>query len=280
MPLPENRYDLSDKTYRLITDFIYNASCLRFDQSSKCMIHRRLNSRVEELQLDSFEKYYFYLRYHPNREIEMDLIFDLIATHETYFFREQTQLNAFTDEIVPQLTENRNLSRSLRIWCAGCSSGEEPYTVAMLCRQHPLLENWDVNIFASDISQKMIHAARRGVYGENAFRSTKDAIKDAHFDRTPEHLYRIHDEIKRMVTFMKLNLLDEDRIGLLGQMDAVFCRNVIIYFDAEAKKKIISMFYRKLRSGAYLLLGQAESLAALSTQFHLRYLMNDMVYQK
>ncbi|MGH9857422.1 MAG: CheR family methyltransferase [Acidobacteriota bacterium] len=276
----ENRYPLTDHTYRLIADLIYSASGLRFDQSAKFMIHRRLAPRLDELELDSFEKYYFHLRYHPNRDAEMDIIFDSIATHETYFFREQAQLNAFTNEIIPQLVENRNQSQTLRIWCAGCASGEEPYTVAILCRQHPLLQDWNLDIFASDISQKMIHAARRGIFGKGAFRSTTNDVRAAHFERIEENLYRIHDEIKQMVTFMKLNLLNEDRIGILGEMDAIFCRNVIIYFDVEAKKKIISMFYRKIRSGGYLLLGHAESLAALSTQFHLRHLKSDMVYQK
>jgi chemotaxis protein methyltransferase CheR len=276
----ETRYPLTDLTYRLISDLIYSASGLRFDQSAKFMIHRRLIPRLDDLQLDSFEKYYSYLRYHPNRDAEMDLIFDLIATHETYFFREQAQLNAFTNEIIPQLAETRNQSRTLRIWCAGCSSGEEPYTIAILCRRHPLLQGWNLCILASDISQKMIHAARRGIYGEAAFRSTTEDVKADYFEKTEENLYRIHDDIKQMVTFMKLNLLNEDRIGIIGEMDAIFCRNVIIYFDLEAKKRIISMFYRKLRAGGYLLLGHAESLAALSTQFQLRHLKSDMVYQK
>jgi chemotaxis protein methyltransferase CheR len=276
----ENRYPLTDDTYRQITDLIYSASGLRFDQSAKFMIHRRLTPRLDALELDSFEKYYFYLRYHPDRDTEMDIIFDSIATHETYFFREQAQLNAFTNEIIPQLVENRNPSQTLRIWCAGCSSGEEPYTVAILCRQHPLLKGRKLDIFASDISQTMIHAARRGIYGDAAFRSTTDDVKAVYFERTEENLYRIHDDIKQMVTFMKLNLLNEERIGILGEMDTIFCRNVIIYFDVEAKNRIISMFYRKLRSGGYLLLGHAESLAALSTQFHLRHLKSDMVYQK
>jgi chemotaxis protein methyltransferase CheR len=276
----ENRYPLTDHTYRQIVDLIYNASGLRFDPSAKFMIHRRLSSRLDELELDSFEKYYFYLRYHPNRDAEMDIIFDSIATHETYFFREQAQLNAFTNEIIPSLAKDRNQSRTLRIWCAGCSSGEEPYTVAILCDQHPLLQNWNLNIFASDISQKMIHAARQGIYGEAAFRSTTEDVRAAHFERTEQNLYRIHDDIKQLVTFMKLNLLDEDRIAILAEMDAIFCRNVIIYFDVEAKKRIIATFYRKLRAGGYLLLGHSESLSALSTQFHLRHLKSDMVYQK
>jgi chemotaxis protein methyltransferase CheR len=275
-----NHYPLDNNTYRQLTDLINACSGLRFDPSSKLMIYRRLESRLRSLQLDSFEKYYYYLRYDPNREAEMDVIFDLITTHETYFFREERQLLAFTNEIIPQLIEARKQFHALRIWCAGCSSGEEPYTVAILCRQLPELRNWNVEIFASDISQKMIHLARRGIYGENSFRSTKDVAKCIYFDKTEENQYRIHDEIKQMVTFMKLNLLDDRRVGVFGEMDVIFCRNVIIYFDLQAKKKIIENFFHKLRQGGYLLLGHSESLLNLNTSFKLRHLKNDMVYQK
>ncbi|MCI0414805.1 protein-glutamate O-methyltransferase CheR [bacterium] len=280
MGLETNHFPLDDNTYRQLTDLIHNCSGLRFDPSAKFMIQRRLEPRLLSLQLDSFEKYYYYLRYDPNRETEMDVIFDLITTHETYFFREEPQLLAFTNEIIPQLMEVRKQFRTIRIWCAGCSSGEEPYTVAILCRQLPELQNWNVEIFASDISQKMIHAARRGIYGENSFRSTKNLVKCVYFDKTNENQYRIHDEIKQMVTFMKLNLLDDRRVGVFGEMDVIFCRNVIIYFDREAKKKIVENFFHKLRQGGYLLLGHSESLLNLTTSFKLRHLTNDMVYQK
>lgn len=280
MSLPSNPYNLSDDTYRQITDLIYSASGLRFDRTSKSMIHRRLAERLQSLQLDSFEKYYLYLRHHPNREAEFDRIYDLIATHETYFFREEGQLKAFSEEIIPELTESPKHARTLKIWCAGCASGEEPYTIAILCRRHSELKGWKVDIFASDISQKMIRDSRRGIYGESSFRSTSEEIKESCFDQLENHRYRIHDDIKQMVTFMKVNLLDDERISLLGEMDVIFCRNVIIYFDAKAKRKIIETFHQKLRPGGYLLLGHAESLVALSTQFHLVHLKNDMVYQK
>jgi chemotaxis protein methyltransferase CheR len=126
----------------------------------------------------------------------------------------------------------------------------------------------------------MIHLARRGIYGENSFRSTKQLAKCTYFDKKAENQYRIHDEIKQMVTFMKLNLLDDRRVGVFGEIDVIFCRNVIIYFDLEAKKKIIENFFHKLREGGYLLLGHSESLLSLNTSFKLRHLKNDMVYQK
>lgn len=273
-------FELSDNTYRLISDFVYQNSGLRYDETSKFIFQKRLSNRIRELKLDSFEKYYYYLMYHPSREAELEAIFDLITTNETYFFREERQLHAFTEDILPEITQEKKESKTMRVWSAGCSSGEEPYTIAMLCRQSPLLESWDVDIFASDISQRVIQTARRGVYGEASFRSTEENLRHRFFDRTPENKFRIKDEVRQMVTFGKLNLLDDQKTGIFSELDVIFCRNVIIYFDIDAKKKVIENFYKKLRKGGFLLLGHSESLLSLSTKFKLRHMKHDMVYQK
>lgn len=277
---PSNTLELSDQTFRQLSDFIYVNSGLRYDETSKYVIQRRLTPRVHELRLESFEKYYYYLMYNPNREQELETIFDLITINETYFFREDRQLRAFQDEILPEVQGYRKEAKTIRIWSAGCSTGEEAYTIAMLCSQLPALTGWDVDIFASDISQKVIQTARRGIYGESSFRMTKDNARLLYFDRTPDNKFRIKEDIRRMVTFGKVNLLDEQKTGMFSELDIIFCRNVIIYFDVEAKKKVIENFYRKLRREGFLLLGHSESLLSLSTKFKLRHMKNDMVYQK
>ena len=277
---PSNNLELSDQTFRQLSDFIYANSGLRYDESSKYVIQRRLTSRIRELRMDSFEKYFYYLTYSPNRDTELEVIFDLITINETYFFREERQLRAFREEVIHEAMAYRKENKSLRIWSAGCSTGEEPYTIAMLCSQIPELEGWDVDIFASDISQKVIQTARRGIYSESSFRSTEDGMRTRFFDSTPDSKFRIKEDIRRMVTFGKVNLLDEQKTGIFSELDVIFCRNVIIYFDVEAKKKVIENFYRKLRKEGFLLLGHAESLLSLSTKFKLRHMKHDMVYQK
>lgn len=280
MLFTSNSFELNDNTYRLITDFIYQNSGLRYDESSKFVLQKRLVTRIHELKLDSFEKYYYYLMYHANREAELEAMFDIITVNETYFFREERQLHAFTDEIVSEIMCEKKESKTLRIWSAGCSTGEEAYTIAMLCMEKPELAGWDIDIFASDISQRVIQVARRGVYGESSFRCTEDRLRARYFEKTPENKYRIKDDVRQMVTFGKLNLLDDQKTGIFSELDLIFCRNVIIYFDVPAKKKVIENFYRKLRRNGYLLLGHSESLLSLSTKFKLRHLKNDMVYQK
>jgi chemotaxis protein methyltransferase CheR len=280
MLFAKNSFELNDNTFRLITDFLYQNSGLRYDESSKYVLQKRLVTRIHELKLDSFEKYYYYLMYHANREAELDAVFDLITVNETYFFREDRQLKAFTDEILPEVVQEKKNTRTLRIWSAGCSTGEEPYTIAMLCMMMPEVQGWDIDIFASDISQRVIQMARRGIYGESAFRSTEERFRSRFFTRTPDSKYRINDDVRQMVTFGKVNLLDEQKTGIFSELDLIFCRNVIIYFDVSAKKKVIENFYRKLKRNGFLLLGHSESLLSLSTKFKLRHLKNDMVYQK
>lgn len=272
--------ELSDQTFRQLTGLIYSNSGLRFEDSSKYMIRRRLSPRVRELKLDSFEKYYYYLLYHANREPELEIIFDLLTVNETYFFREERQLQAFSEEIIPLIVEEKKDNRVLRIWSAGCSTGEEPYTIAMLCCASGLLRDWEVDIFASDISQRVIQTARRGTFSQTSFRNMPDGLQERYFEKLADNRYRITDGIKQMVTFGKVNLFDEHKTGILNEVDLIFCRNVIIYFDVEAKKKVIETFYRKLRKNGFLLLGHAESLLSLSTKFKLTHFRNDMVYQK
>src|SRR5580765_5519386 len=142
MLIGSNSYELNDSTYRLLTDFIYQNSGLRYDESSKYILQKRLSPRVRELNLDSFDKYYYYLMYHPNREMELEAIFDLITINETYFFREDRQLRAFQEEILPEVMTVRRDTKTLRIWSAGCSTGEEPFTIAMMCKQMPELAGW------------------------------------------------------------------------------------------------------------------------------------------
>jgi chemotaxis protein methyltransferase CheR len=280
MPDQNEHLELSDQTFLQLTGLIYSNSGLRFEDSSKYMIRRRLSPRVRELKLDSFEKYYYYLLYHANRESELEIIFDLLTVNETYFFREERQLNAFSEEIIPLIVEEKKNNRVLRIWSAGCSTGEEPYTIAMLCCASGLLRDWEVDIFASDISQRVIQTARRGTFGQTSFRNMPDGLQERYFEKLADNRYRINDGIKQMVTFGKVNLFDEHKTGILNEVDLIFCRNVIIYFDVEAKKRVIETFYRKLRKNGYLLLGHAESLLSLSTKFKLTHFKNDMVYQK
>ncbi len=210
----------------------------------------------------------------------MDLM-DVLTTNETYFFRESFQLKAFTDEVIPELIKIKSARghSTLRIWSAGCSTGEEPYTIAMLLSEIPELSSWNVEIIGTDISQRVLQHARRAVYGKASFRATEGHDLQKFFTPLDEG-YKVNDAIRKLVTISHLNLFDTNRMTMLGKMDVIFCRNVIIYFDLAAKKRVVESFHNALYDGGFLLLGHSESLMNVTTLFTLRHFKNDMIYQR
>ncbi|MCM0082997.1 protein-glutamate O-methyltransferase CheR [Geomonas sp. Red32] len=275
----EPTQQLTEEEFRLIRDLIYNHCGLYFDSDSKYLLDRRLGRRVVHHGLAGFREYYQFLKYDRRKDEEIADIMDILTTNETYFFREAFQLRAFTDEILPELIQTKEREKTLRIWSAGCSTGEEPYTIAMLMLEMERFKGWRIEIVGSDISQRVVQHARKGVYTKSSFRCTDERYLRRFFTES-DGSFRINDEVRELVTITHMNLFDANRLALLGKMDVIFCRNVIIYFDEASKKKVIESFHNTLRSGGYLLLGHSESLMNISTAFALKHLKNDMVYQK
>jgi chemotaxis protein methyltransferase CheR len=272
---------MTDEEFPLLRDLIYSYSGLFFSDDNRYLLERRLSSRLAHRQLSTFHEYYYYLKYDVSRDQELSDIMDLLTTNETYFFRESFQLKAFTDEIIPELLKEKakHCEKTIRIWSAGCSTGEEPYTIAMLLLDKPELAGWKIEIIGTDISQRVLHHARKGVYGHSSFRVTEPHYKSRYFI-DQDGGFRVGDRIREFVTFSRLNLYDSSKYLFLGKMDIIFCRNVIIYFDMPAKKRVIENFYNTLNPGGFLLLGHSESLMNITTAFRLRHFKNDMVYEK
>lgn len=271
---------MSDETFRLLRDFIKNHCGLYFDDGAKFLLEKRLAKRVENYRLKNFEDYYHLLMYDKKRDEELSSVIDILTVNETYFFREASQLKAFSDEIIPEIKERKKGRKRLRIWSAGCSTGEEPYTLAILILEKNLIPDWEIEILGSDINQRVLHVARRGIYKKSAFRNTEEYYFRKYFTDEGGGNYRVIDPVRGLVNFSFLNLLDPFKVRFVGEMDVIFCRNVIIYFDHDAKKKVIDSFYDRLTEEGYLLLGHSESLMNISTAFVLRHLKNDLVYQK
>src|SRR5205085_6138489 len=169
--------DLPDDVFRLMRDQIYKRTGMWFNDSSKYLLQKRLSPRAKELNFDSFQKYFYFLQYDPRAESEFDQIYDLVTTNETYFFREPAQLAAFVEEIVPDILAKKPVKK-IRIWSAGCSSGEEPYSIAMLLSEAGHYNHAAFEIFASDINQQVLAKARRRHYRECDFRATDPPIRD------------------------------------------------------------------------------------------------------
>ncbi len=271
---------LSEADFRLLRDLIKEYCGIFFDDGSRFLLERRLSRRLGLHHLDNFRDYYRLLLYDRKKEEELTAAIDILTVNETFFFREQNQLKAFSEEILPEIRETNRGRKRIRIWSAGCSTGEEPYTIAMLILEYGRFFGWDVEILGSDINQRVLAAARRGLYRKNSFRSTDPYFIGKYFKEEENGSFVISEDVRRLVSFSYLNLLDPFKVKFMGRMDVIFCRNVLIYFDLQARKKVVNNFFENLAEGGYLLLGHAESLMNISTSFDLRHLKNDMVYRR
>jgi chemotaxis protein methyltransferase CheR len=271
---------MSAEEFRLLRDFVYAHCGILVREEMKYVMQRRLWPRLEALGLTDFSAYYRYLRFDAQRRAELEAAIEALTTHETYFFREPHQLKAFCEEVLPRLERRNARTRRLRIWSAGCSSGEEAYTVAMLLKDSGRFEGWDVEVHGTDISRRVLAVARQGEYGPSALRATSPERIARYFAQVGPNRVRVRDDVRAWVTFGHHNLQDAETHLLVPRMDAVFCRNVLIYFDAPARQRVLRLIYDRLVPGGYLLLGHSENLINLSADFELVHLRGDLVYRK
>ncbi len=273
------RIRITDEETRLLQEVIHDYCGILHGVDSGFFLERRIGSRLDALGLASFRDYYHFLRYDPAGPRELEDMVERITTHETYFFREQYQLDAFRDEILPDLRRRLASKRRLSIWSAGCSTGEEVYTIAILLLEDGHFRDWAVRVVGSDVSRKVVAHARTALYGASSFRQT-----DAHYQRRyfQEHegKLRVRDEVRALCSFGQLNLLTTDRYQVLGTCDLIFCRNVLMYFSEPARHRVVDGFYDNLSPGGYLLLGHSESLLNVTTRFDLVHLSKDLVYRR
>lgn len=271
---------LSLKEFRLLRDLVNQFCGIYFADDSAYIVARRLRERLRDLGIDDFTEYHRYLLYHPKAQAELEAAAEVLTTNETYFFREAYQLRAFTDEILP-VVRGRALARGARrldVWSAGCSSGEEVYTIAMLIDATGLFDGWDVRVFGNDISRRVLRKARGATYTAASFRAMIPDY-ERYFIETEEGK-QVHPRIRSMCHFGHLNLMNQRRAAIVGRVDVAFCRNVLIYFDDASRRKVLDTIYQRLQRGGYLLLGHSESLLRSSTAFEIAQLTTDIVYRR
>jgi chemotaxis protein methyltransferase CheR len=269
---------IKPEEFRLLRDLVNDFCGIRFPDDMQFVLERKLKERLQDLDIADFGEYYHYLRYHPDAKAEIERAVDVLTTNETYLFREEYQLRAFQREVLPMLYERGRRMRRLSIWSAGCSTGEEVYTLAILIRESGMFEGWDVRVIGNDISRRVLQVARRATYGPSSFRSMPEQYAE-YFVETSEGR-TVRADIRAMCNFAHLNLLDAARYSVIGMVEAIFCRNVLIYFDTASRRKVIEGFYERLQPEGYLFLGHSESLLNVSTAFELMHLSSDLAYRK
>lgn len=274
---------ITDDEFQQLRDFIYAKSGIWVDDRRKYLFETRFATRLTTLRLRSFTEYLKILTTSPQRNEELKHVYELVTTNETSFFRDTKQLDGVKANIlVPLLAGMRKANQfDLRIWCAGCSSGEEPYTLSMML--HELLgaelPKWRIGITAIDLSPAMIAKCKEGLYLDYAFKTTPDAIKARYFTREAAG-YKINPALGRCIRFEVMNLNDAAALKRIPRSHLVFCRNVIIYFDDAMKTNVIKAFYDNLLPGGHLVLGHSEALHRISHAFLPKNLSGAMAYQK
>ncbi len=273
-----------DPVYLQIRDLIYKVSGIFQLEEKLYLLADGCGRRMKELQIQNARDYAKYLNSNINRDAEMRQLLNEITIGETSLFRSQPQLDALRKVILPEIiaAKSTQVNKRLRIWSAGCSTGEEPYTLAMnlLEEGERSLKGWTIEILATDLNDRSVETAKAGIYGDYALRNTTEYFKRKYFVPANDKKLQAGPAIKKLITFSRLNLQDEAKVLFMKGMDLIFCCNVLIYFDVASKSKVVQNFHKNLNYGGYFFLGTSESLMNLNTEFHLVHFPGTIGYWK
>lgn len=273
---------ISDKDFEQLRDFIYNICGMYFHTTKKYFLESRLARRMEATAVKTHQDYYQFLK-SPRGTEELKFLMDEITTNETYFFRNVPQLNALETKLLPEIVETKNKMgfRKLRIWSAASSSGEEAYTMAMILleKRATLLKDWIIEIVGTDINETVVAQAKEGVYNAYSVRNIPDAYKRKYI-KEDNGKFILSPDVKKFVTFSKLNLYDDNKMIFMKTFDIIFCANVLIYFDTASKSKVVQHFYNNLQPYGYFFVGQSESLHGVNDKFKTVHFPGGFTYKK
>jgi chemotaxis protein methyltransferase CheR len=252
---------MSDKQFAELRKIIYNRAGIHFPDNKKYVLESRLGTRLQELEIEDYDQYVGFLTMGPYQQDEFQEMFNRITINETSFFRNEPQLDIFEKQVLPELLEARKGVKRLRLWSAACSSGEEPYTLAMMMHRSlgMRLSDWKVEILGTDISEKVVEFAQEGVYTDYALRTTSPLVKQKYFTGK-DGQWHLSDAIKGMVNFQIHNLKERLAAKRFGAFDVIFCRNVMIYFDDAMKDGCVQMFSDQLAIDGTLFIGHSENI--------------------
>ncbi len=261
---------LKDREFELFSAFVYDEVGIKLPPSKKTMLEARLQKRLKAHGMETFEEYAKYLFSPAGRANELIQMINVVTTNKTDFFREPAHFDYLTKTALPTLSNLRGDLAPIRLWSAGCSTGEEPYTLMMVlseyAEEHP---GFRFSLLASDIDTSVIEKAKAGIYSEDRVDTITLKLKKKYLLKSKDKgkgLVRIVPQLRNQIKFRRINFMD-DGFGMSEPLDIIFCRNVIIYFDKATQESLMQKFYRNLSDGGYLFLGHSETLNGLNTNF-------------
>jgi chemotaxis protein methyltransferase CheR len=284
--LPEktaNPEDLADPALVKIRDLLYRVSGIYQSESKFYLLANRCRRRMQSLNCASFSDYLLCLATSTEVNNEIRMLLNEITIGETYFFRSVPQINALTKVILPQAVARKSVTagKKIRLWSAGCSTGEEPYTMAILSRQYLSAQEqgWNLEVTATDLNDKSLLKCRSGIYDDYAVRKAATDIREKYFVADGP-AFKVSDELRSLVSFGRLNLEDQAAMQTMKDFDIIFCCNVLIYFDDASKQRAVSHFFRALLPGGHFFLGDCESLYRVPNEFRLVHYPEVTAYRK
>ncbi len=276
--MPETA-EVSADEFRRLCEFLYRRTGMVFTETKRYFVERRVNERMAAAGAKSFADYFARLRSNEYGEVEQFI--NAFTINETYFYREEQQLQCLTNDLLRERTLVKRAGEAIRIWSVPCSTGEEPYSIAIW-----LLENWphadayDIEIVGTDIDTRALEAAAAGVFGNRALMRLSSDLKAKYFDQIDAGNWRILGDLRRSVRFAPANLIEPKETVLFGRFDVIFCRNVLIYFDESSRRVAAENLFENLMPGGFICLGHTESMSRISPLFEVRGYKDAIVYQR
>ncbi|MFZ5774578.1 MAG: CheR family methyltransferase [Thermodesulfobacteriota bacterium] len=264
---------LSDRDFNRFSSFIYEVCGIKLPPIKKTMLASRLQKRLRVLEMSSYKEYLDYVLSPEGQAKELYHMIDVVSTNKTDFFREPQHFDVMNARVLPEFVERyrfrEGFQHKLTVWSAGCSTGQEPYTLAMVlqefCEKNP---TFDFEILATDICTQALAAAEEAIYSDDVVAPVPTILRHKYLMKGKGHhagFHRVVPELRRKVSFKRLNFMDRD-FGISKKMDIIFCRNVIIYFDRPTQQLLFEKFYRQFAPGGYLFTGHSESLEAIGNR--------------
>ncbi|BAI76172.1 chemotaxis protein methyltransferase (plasmid) [Azospirillum sp. B510] len=277
---------LSPEDYATLCGFLRERTGLSFTEAKRYFVDRRVAARMRSVGAADLTVYMNLLRFQASGE-ELQRLVNLMTVNETYFFRETYQLDCLVNSVLDELVRGRPAGSRLRIWSAGCASGEEPYSIAiMLLERWGRVDDYEIELLASDIDSAVLERAREGVYDERALQGLPAHLRVKYFqplrgaDEDGGPRWRIMEELRESVDFSLVNIADPRQVRAFRGIDVIFCRNLLIYFDDLGRREAAAMFHDALAPGGFICLGHSESMSRMSSLFIPRRFPDAILYQK
>jgi chemotaxis protein methyltransferase CheR len=270
---------VSPEDVRRLCEFLYRRTGMLFAEDKRYYIDRRLHERIAATGAQSFQAYFALLR--SGHDSEVEHLVNAFTVNETYFFREDHQLRCMTSDLLGTIVRTKQPGDPIRIWSVPCSTGEEPYSIAIwLMENFPEVDNYQIEIVASDINTRALAAATQGEYGARALMKLSPALIARYFASVSADTHRIDIGLRNSIQFTEVNLIDTRAMALHGRFDIVFCRNVLIYFDDTSRRAAAENLFDSLHPGGFICLGHSETMSRISSLFRVCRYPDAIVYQR